>query len=240
MTLTYQTITPFILALMLIFIFPLIMRRHGWTYGELISSLFTAFWKKDRNSILDREERRKNRKEAHLQNGNSSELMEMLSNLVTFTSRHRFGLVYPGTMQLGDELTTLLCLVVTRSEVIGINCYGFSGTISSGEGDDPWKQHINERDLEIPNPVVLNQQQYRMVRKKLDDAGLDGIPLRVVGVFTNRHTTLAVGEGFGVYTREDVLRMLRERAAGETVRIDPGKVAKEISALITKIKARKK
>jgi hypothetical protein len=161
-------------------------------------------------------------------------MLETLSQLMTFARRHKVGIVYPGTIRVDGELTTLLAFLIMKSEVIGINCFGFAGTITAGKGEGPWNQHMNEQDISIPNPVALDKKQERLVRKVLDRNGMSGVPCRVAGVFTNRHAVLAVGDGTPVRTLHDFLAELKEQAAEEREILDPVQVSKQISGLIEK------
>ena len=233
---TYEQILPFLLAILLIFILPMMMRRYGWDWSDLFSRLTGGIWKKDHNAAEEEKRIRSGvkKREPHLSNGGKHEMLETLSQLMTFARRHKVGIVYPGTIRVDGELTTLLAFLIMKSEVIGINCFGFAGTITAGKGEGPWNQHMNEADIAIPNPVALDKKQERLVRKALDRNGMSGIPCRVAGVFTNRHAVLAVGDGTPVRTLHDFLAELKEQAAEEREILDPVQVSKQISGLIEK------
>ena len=47
MHITFQTILPFILAILLIFIIPMLAARNGMSYGQFVKSIFTGFTKKE-------------------------------------------------------------------------------------------------------------------------------------------------------------------------------------------------
>ena len=47
---TYEQILPFLLAILLIFILPMMMRRYGWDWSDLFSRLTGGIWKKDHNA----------------------------------------------------------------------------------------------------------------------------------------------------------------------------------------------
>lgn len=83
------------------------------------------------------------------------ELTAIVSQLITFTKRQHYTLVYPGTIQEGGQLTTTLALVVTPGGVVGLNCFGFAGEIRPGDQpNDQWRQHINHTDNRIPVEVI--------------------------------------------------------------------------------------
>ncbi len=235
---TYEQILPFVLALLLIFILPMMMRRYGWDWGDLLQRLTGGIWKKEHSAVTEEKRIRsgEKKKEPHLSNGGKHEMMEALSQLITFSRRQKVGIVFPGTINVDGELTTLLCFLVMKSEVIGISCYGFAGTITAGKGDGPWNQHMNGADIQILNPVARDKSQQRLVRKAMDQHDMKNVPMRVVGVFTNRNAVLAVGEGTPVRTLHDFIAEMKVQAAEENERLDPNATARQLSALITRVK----
>lgn len=240
---TYAQVLPLILALLLIFILPMLMRRHGWTWEELFKVLFSGIRKREHAALAEERRIRAGKaggeREPHLKNGGKNEMLELLSELLTFARRHGAAVVYPGTIQVDGELTTLMALLVMRSEVIGINCYGFAGTITVGKNGDSWNQHMNGADIAIPNPVRLNQKQFLLLRKAMNAHGMENTALRIAGVFTNRDAVLAVGSGTGLMTRKELLSQLKEQAAVEEPRLEPAKTAKRLNELVVRVKAKR-
>ena len=121
---TMEQVLPLILAILLIFILPMIMRRNGWDFDDFMRALVGGLWKKGKYDPKAKEKAAAKKREPHLSNGGKGEMMELLSSLITFARRHDFGIVYPGTLAHGSEVATLLALLVTKSEVVGINCFG--------------------------------------------------------------------------------------------------------------------
>ena len=68
---TYEQILPFLLALLLIFILPMMMRRYGWDWSDLFSRLTGGIWKKDHNAAEEEKRIRSGvkKREPHLSNG---------------------------------------------------------------------------------------------------------------------------------------------------------------------------
>ena len=167
--------------------------------------------------------------------------MELLSALITFSRRNKIGIVFPGTVEYGNEVATLLALLVTKSEVIGVNSFGYGGTITEGKGDGDWKQRMNGQDIRIKSPTVMNRQQQAICRQAMDAAGMKDISFRVAGVFSNRHVTLDIGKGCGLWTKESFFEELKTQLAVEEERIsDPQKVVDQLVAITKKIRPEKK
>lgn len=231
---TYEQILPLLLAILLIFIVPMLMRRHGWSWGELFRALFSGVRKRDRNAPGSAPAGKAGGREPHLKNGGRNELIELLSELLRFARRHKMRVVYPGTVSRAGETATLTALLVTGAEVVGINCFGFAGTITAGEGDGSWSQHMNGADIRIPNPRQLNEKQFRLVRRAMDENGMAEVPLRIVGVFTNRNAVLNMEESGDVVTRRALIEDLRRRAAEEERRLDPVRTAEQLNRLVVR------
>ena len=167
--------------------------------------------------------------------------MELLSALITFSRRNKIGIVFPGTVEYGNEVATLLALLVTKSEVIGVNSFGYGGTITKGNGDGDWVQHMNGQDIRIKSPTVMNRQQQWICRQAMDAAGMKEISFRVAGVFSNRHVTLDTGKDCGLWTKDSFFEELKTQLAVEEERIsDPQKVVDQLVAITKKIRPEKK
>ena len=104
---TAQQALPLILVVLLIFAVPLILRRRGKN-GP----------KEERSGSQKRELFRLQKLEPRVSNATRADMMELLSALITFSRRNKIGIVFPGTVEYGNEVATLLALLVTKSEVI--------------------------------------------------------------------------------------------------------------------------
>ena len=219
---TAQQALPLILIILLIFAVPLILRRSG-------------------KQEPDKEQHGSKKQEPRGSNATKADMMELLSALITFSRRNRIGIVFPGTVEYGNEVATLLALLVTKSEVIGVNSFGYGGTVTEGKGDGDWKQHMNGQDIRIKSPTVMNRQQQAICRQAMDAAGMKDISFRVAGVFSNRHVTLDTGKDCGLWTKEDFFEELKTQLAVEEERIpDPQKVVDQLVAITKKIRPEKK
>lgn len=228
--LTFQNILPFILAILLIFLIPMLMRRYGLDWSDIIGALFSRPGKRD-YAKLGKD--RPGKREPWQTNGRSQDLQSLVSTLLIFVRRNRLGLVYPGTVEHDGKLANLVALVVTREEVVGVNCFGFGGTIT--EGDKGWNQHMNGADQSIPDPVAGNRQQAQIVRAAMDAHGMRDVPLRVVAVFTSRTVKLQTAHPEAVFDTEGLIAHLKTCAArGDS--LEPEAVSRSLNECVKRLK----
>ncbi len=230
--LTYSNLLPFILAVLLIFLIPMLMRRYGLEWSDVTRFLFSRPGKRDYAEAAQGKKKR----EPWQTNGRSQDIQTLLSTLLIFVRRQKLGLVYPGTVAFGGKMANLVCFLVTRSEVIGINCFGFGGTIT--ESDGGWNQHMNGADQTIKDPVEGNAQQREIVRGMMDASGMADIPLRVVAVFTSRTVALETRHPSEVFDTKGLLEHLR-RCAQQEGTLEPETVARQLSGKVTRIRQEK-
>ncbi len=242
MSLRFEDILPLILALILIFLIPVLASRRGMSYGEYVKSLFSNPRKSGlrSNTAQNRTSGGILKKDPVLFNSRKNELTELVSTLLVFARRHKVGLVYPGTMDHNGEKSTILCFIVTGNAVFGVNCFGYAGMIKGGLKDPVWKQSGNGAEEEIPNPHLLNEHQYRLTRAVLEQTELRDIPLRIIGVFTNRDAMLSVRGTDDVMTTKQFLEFLQQRVQENETKFDPDETARKLHALTTPLKKEEK
>jgi len=201
--------------------------------------LFSGFRKRDYNELSGslRAKSQKTRT-PHLKNSGKAELMEFVSSLVTFARRHQVMVVYPGTVKFAGKMANLVAFVVTKREIIGVNCFGYSGTIVVDE--NKWYQNMNDVRTEIEDPRILNREQADIVAPMLKDAGLAQIPFRVVSVFTSHSVTLRGVPEHQVFTGKEFINELKETVARETASISPEETARKINSYVVRLKSEKK
>lgn len=105
-------------------------------------------------------------------NSSRDDVLSCISSLTSFALRNHFVLLYPGTLKKGNVQTTLLGVLVMRSGIVGINIFGFGGTVrgSSSEGD--WTQTLNGKTQSIPNPLERCREQEAALCAILHSVGL--------------------------------------------------------------------
>ena len=232
--LTFANIFPLILAILLIFLLPMLMRRYGLGWEDITRLLFSRFGKK--KDYADTAGKAK--REPWQTNGRSQDIQSLVSTLLIFVRRNKLGLVYPGTVEHKGKMANLVALLVTGSEVIGINCFGFGGTITEQGGK--WNQHMNGADQPIPDPVDGCHRQAEIVRAAMNDHGMAEIPMRVVAVFTS-HTVSVRPENEEneekVFDTKGLLSHLKGCVAQENRTIDPEEVSRQLNGCVRRIKA---
>lgn len=238
---SYEQILPLVLALLLIFIIPMLMRRYGLTGEDLMRMIMTRFRKQDyaAESGKLRSQDKKTKREPYQSNGRSGDLKSLVSTLLIFARRSKLGLVYPGTVQKGNKTAGLLALVVTKSEVIGLNCFGYGGTISEEKGTGAWNQHMNGKDLSFESPLKVNAAQYELVRSVMDSDGMKNIPFKVLAVFTSRDAVLITRHPEEVMTSDDLIAYLKQKAASEDACFDPEEISRKLNSHVVRISSKK-
>ena len=137
-----------VLALILLLILPMVAARNGTK--SFTQALMAPLHRKKKRGPLGLEVEPEKKPERHVNNSMQGELTAIVSQLITFTKRQHYTLVYPGTIQESGQLTTTLALVVTPGGVVGLNCFGFAGEIHPGDQpNDQWRQHINHTLVEV-------------------------------------------------------------------------------------------
>ena len=233
---TYERILPFLLAVVLIFILPMLMRRYGLRWEDLLGMLTSRFRKKDYDAEARRlREKQKDRREPYLTNSRSGDLKSLVSSLLILARRHKLGLVYPGTVAWQGKVAGLLALVVTRRKVIGLNCFGYGGTITEGKNNGSWNQHMNGADLAFESPLSGNEKQRKLVRASMDAHGMKEVPLEVVSVFTSRGVTVNSSRRQEVFDTEGLIAYLKEMAVQEGD-LDPSATALKLNEQVQRIK----
>ena len=230
--LTFQNILPLILAILLIFLIPMLMRRYGLEWEDITRLLFSRLGRKDYAQIAN--EGRKKR-EPWQTNGRSQDIQSLVSTLLIFVRRNKLGLVYPGTVEHRGEMANLVALLVTGEEVIGINCFGFGGTITEQAGK--WNQHMNGADKPIPDPIEGNARQAKILRAVMDENGMAKIPMRIVAVFTSRTVRVQTQRQDEVFDVRSLVEHLRARIARQNRSLDPGTVSRQLNACVKRLKA---
>lgn len=235
---TYEQILPFILAILLIWIIPMLMSRLGLTAGDLMRMLFRGFKKQDLDEAAPRlREQSEARREPHLKNSGTAEVMEMVAALLTFVRRHKIMMIYPGTVRFGGKTGNLVAIVVTKREIIGLNCFGYSGTVTREDGK--WYQHMNGVKSQIPDALALNRRQAEIVEAAMKDGGLSSVPMRIFAVFTSRTVTLRDVPAEQVFTTKSLLAYLKECVSNEGEFISPEETAKKLNAYVVRLKKEK-
>lgn len=223
---TDQLILLVILTLLVAFLVPIIQKRTGKSLSELFlgSRLSGSTRKKAASDSASPAPAKKQT------NGTQRDLTVMVSQLLNVTRKNKMQLVSPGTIEYGGETARLLALAVHPSGVTGIYCLGFGGIITpSLSPEKPWKQLMNGQEHTFENPLKVCDDQYRLVRAAMDQAGIRA-DLNIVAVFTNDQATLK-STPQKVYTRKEFFRYLSETSALKNGNVDTKATARALADL---------
>ena len=235
-----------VLALILLLILPMVAARNGTK--SFTQALMAPLHRKKKRGppeisavppVTQPVEPEK-KPERHVNNSMQGELTAIVSQLITFTKRQHYTLVYPGTIQEDGQLTTTLALVVTPGGVVGLNCFGFAGEIRPGDQpNDQWRQHINHTDNRIPNPVTTSEKQQVLLRRAMDRAGLSGIPVEVIAVFTSKEARLTGVSAQKCFDRDGMIAYLEQEHFHSGPVEDTHETGVKLKSLVTVYKSEK-
>ena len=226
----FRNILPFILAVLLIFLIPMLMRRYGLEWSDVTRLLFSRPGKRDYAGAA----RDKKKREPWQTNGRSQDISQLVSTLLILVRRQKLGLVYPGTVRYGGKTANLVAFVVTRDEVIGVDCFGYGGTIT--ETEKGWNQHMNGADRPIPDPLAACRAQHGLVRAMMDGEGMAEVPLRVVAAFTSHTVALQTKHEGEVFDTKGLIAHLKRCAAEQKGGLDPEATARKLNGHVVRMK----
>ena len=172
-------------------------------------------------------------------NSNRNDFMELISRLATYARRNHFRLIIPGTLSCGGTTAVLTALVITRSKVVGINCFGFGGRVIAAEGEKDWTQVMNGVEKTFPSPLVKNLNQEKIVRQVLEETGFAGTDVEIVGVFTSPSVWLSNLAGTNCYSRDDTMKYLKTDGFLKDGGLDPTAVEQALEPRIIRAKKEK-
>lgn len=90
-----------VLALILLLILPMVAARNGTK--SFTQALMAPLHRKKKRGPLGLEVEPEKKPERHVNNSMQGELTAIVSQLITFTKRQHYTLVYPGTIQEGGH-----------------------------------------------------------------------------------------------------------------------------------------
>lgn len=217
-----------IIAMVLIGIPVFLARKTGQNpmeliFGDRINQ--TVFGKKEKSDKGSEKSVRPAKRET---NSSKNDLMDLISHLATYARRNHFRLIVPGTVTSDGKTAVLAALLLTRSMVVGINCFGFGGTVHAEPGDSDWGQTLNGEKTTFPSPVVKNRKQWEIVQQVLRDVGRQDVTAEIIGVFTSPSVRLSVSSKANCYTKNGLYEYLKK----ERFLADRGLVPEELEKVL--------
>ena len=133
----------------------------------------------------------------------------------------------------------LTALLITRSKVVGINCFGFGGRVIAKEGEEDWEQIMNGIRTTFPSPIQKNRNQEKIVRQVLEEVGFADTEVEIVGVFTSPNVWLSDAAGSNCYTKDNAMKYLKSESFLADRGLDPQKIEAALEPRIVRAKNQK-
>ena len=159
-------------------------------------------------------------------NSTRQELMVLISDLLSYSRRNHFYCFTPGTLEVNGEVASLSAVIVTRSAVMGFNCFGYGGTVYADMSADRWRQVINGQTIHIDSPVKRNEHQDELLAASLEKIGYGDLKHTVYGVFTAGGVELKNRSGTQCYTAKEIMGVLGSDKVLRDKGLDPQKIGK--------------
>ncbi len=169
-------------------------------------------------------------------NSSKNDILGLVSKLATYARKNHFQLMVPGTLSCDDGMAVLTAIVITRSRVVGINCFGFGGDVTARAKTKDWMQLMNGEQKPFASPVQKNQDQERIVRQVLNETGWQNAEVEIVGVFTSPSVRLSNVTGTNCYTRDDAMTYLQSERFLADGGLDPKKIEQALAPRIVHTK----
>ena len=208
----------------------------------MLRKAFDAFRASEEESILSfdigfENEKQREPKKGREKNSTKNDIMVLISRLLTYARRNRFCTIVPGTLTIGERTASLAAVVVTRGCVLGVNCYGFGGSIEGKSGSADWVQTLNGERKSFPSPTVKNEEQRKILADVLVDAGYPEVDAQVVGVFTEPKVRFTKVAGKGCYTMDMFRDFLASDMCMRSKDLDPSEIGKKLEAYVKRAKS---
>lgn len=172
-------------------------------------------------------------------NSNRNDFLDLISKLTTYARKNHFRLIIPGTLSCDGTVAVLTALIMTRSKVVGINCFGFGGRVVGKTGEEDWEQIMNGVRTTFPSPIVKNRKQEEIVRKVLEETGFADTEVEIVGVFTSPNVWLSDAAGSNCYTKDNAMKYLKSESFLADRGLDPQKIEAALEPRIVRAKDQK-
>ncbi len=127
--------------------------------------------------------------------------------------------------------TNIPVILITKSSVIGICCFGYGGTFSAAPRKATWEQELNGNRKEIPSPLLKTKEEKEHLEKILHFQGYDTLDCHVITVFTNPELQIKGISTAHYCTKDTLMPLLVERPYSSDKGIDPQEVGNKLGTL---------
>ncbi len=173
----------------------------------------------------------KGRDENKEKNSSKADILQLVSEVVSFARRNQFSAIVPGALRK-DELETMLpVILVMRSCVVGINVFGYGGAVSAKRSDDTWTQTLNGATREIPSPLKVSGKQEKILKEILRRSGYESVGVSVISVFTSKDVKITGPSAQEIIRPQALVGELRKNKYMKTKDVDTAAVGKVLADL---------
>lgn len=140
-----------------------------------------------------------------------------------FAALHEYQVIAPAQLAKDGKFADLDFIIVGWFGLLCVKCIGLGGNIYGSSGDDMWLQVDEAKRISFKNPIKEAEADTRLVRDTLLCAGLHGIPVETVCVFTNKRANLAIARSCGHLTLKEFKALLSKSKYTQDKGIDVAK-----------------
>lgn len=228
-----------VLALILLLILPMVAARNGTK--SFTQALMAPLHRKKKRGPLGLEVEPEKKPERHVNNSMQGELTAIVSQLITFTKRQHYTLVYPGTIQEGGPADHHAGAGGHPGRRGGPELLRFCRRDPSRRpAERPVAStHQPHGQPGIPNPVTTSEKQQVLLRSAMDRAGLSGIPVEVIAVFTSKEARLTGVSAQKCFDRDGMIAYLEQERFHSGPVEDTHETGVKLKSLVTVYKSEK-
>lgn len=138
----------------------------------------------------------------------------------TWAGLHQYKIIAPAQIARNGKCADLDFIIVGCFGLLCVKCIGLGGQIYGGLNEEMWTQINGERRVSFVNPMREAEADTRLVRDVLITAGLRGVSVETVCVFTNRKAVLSLPRGTGHHTLKTFRALLQKSKYEQEKNVD--------------------
>ncbi|MBQ1312083.1 MAG: hypothetical protein IIY55_09565 [Blautia sp.] len=231
---TQMIVTAVVMAVVLILLPLVIARKTGKSYREILLGSRGASGNGKKEGEKEEDKDKKRPAAGKEKNSNRNDLLDFVSSLVSYSRKHHFHLVFPGTVSTEEGTAMLTAILITRKQAVGFSCYGYGGTVLAKAGAEEWTQTLNGERSRFKSPEKKNARQEALLRAALDQAGYPFVPCEVMGVFTAKKLELLNAGKMNCFVKANAMEHLKEEKYLADGPQKPEEVGKALEKLVIK------
>lgn len=165
-------------------------------------------------------------------NGTASEIKEAIGSVMRYAARKDWKLVCPGCVLFEEKLCRATVLLVGPGGVLGLRFYGYGGKVAPAPSGPAWEQELNGSCRTIDNPLLVMQQDTKLLSRALAAGGFANVPVQSLSVLTHPQVSLTAPKGTNILLRSELKGWLENHQETASSRVaDPAAVAAYLEQL---------